>query len=229
MGHRVFHVAKSLGIDSQDITRKLIAEELPPPADNKPSDRPNQWTPRSQVSIGLAEMIREWHASGELKVLPGAIADTASDKSRKASRKRSGDQAPADLVSAPPGSCEAPSDTLARQVLDSVAQIELEAQQKKRAQVDGLRESRRAILDQLKDLHRQIDQFNRALAAISGTTSAKAKGARRDLRDVRERMGLHRPAIVAQNASIGFGLGPNEDCYRSRVANSCDSGKGIPA
>jgi hypothetical protein len=231
MGQRVFQFAKSLGIKSKDIIRKLIAEELPPPADRSQSDRHNQWTPRSKVSLGLAEVLREWHASGELKVLPGNTADVAPDKSRAASRKRSGTQAPADLdAPAPSGSSEAPSSDLARQVLDSIAQIEHEAQQKKRAQVDGLRQSRRVILDQLKDSRRQIDQIDRALAAVSAAMApTKAKGTRRDLSDVRERMGLHRPAIVAQNASLGFGLGLNGDCYRSRVANSHDSGKGIPA
>jgi hypothetical protein len=139
----------------------------------------------------LEEVIREWHASGELKVLPGDTADAARDKSRLAARRRTGAPALTDLdAPAPSGSSEAPSDTLARQALDAIVQIEHEAQQKRRAQADGLRQSRRAILDQLKDLHRQIDQVDRALAAFSGTfTPVKAKGARRDLSDVRERMG----------------------------------------
>ena len=231
MGHRVFQVAKSLGIPSKDLIRKLIAEELPPPADRNQSDRNNEWTARSPVSLGLAEVIREWHTSGELKILPRTTAEAAPDTSRKAPRKRSGIQAPVGLdAPSPSSSAEALSNTFARQAVDSVAQIEHEAQQKKRAQVDGLRQSRRAILDQVKGLRRQIDQIDRALAAVSAAMApTKAQGTRRDLSDVREHMGLHRPAIVAQNASLGFGLGPNGDCNRSRVANSYDSGKGTPA
>ena len=206
MGHRVFQVAKSLGINSKDIIRKLIAEELPPPPDRNQSDRQNQWTPRSPVSVGLAEVIREWHTSGELKVLPGNTAGAAPDTSRRASRKGSGAPAPAGLEAPPPsGSSETPSDTFARQILDSVAQIEHEAQQKKRDQVDGLRQFRRAILDQLKDLSRQIDQIDRALAAISSTTAqAKAKGAHRDLSDVRERMGCWLEARRGEKFNAGI-------------------------
>ena len=150
-------------------------------------------------------MIREWHASGELKVIPGDIAGAALDKSRKGSRKRSDAQAPTALEApVPSGSSEAPSSDLARQVLDSIAQIEHEAQQKKRAQVDGLRQSRRAILDQLKDLRRQIAQIDGAMAAISGATApAKAKGRRRDLSDVRERMGRWLEARRGEKFSAG--------------------------
>lgn len=206
MAQRVFQVAKSLGIPSKDIILKLIAEELPPPADRNQSDRDNQWTPRSPVSIGLAEVIREWHASGELKVLPGATADAAPDKSRTASRKRSSAQAPMDLdAPAPSGASEAPSDDLARETLNAVAQIEHEAQQKKHAQVDGLRQSRRAILDQIKDLNRQINQIDRALAAISSATApVKAKGAHRDFSEVRERMGLWLEARRGEKFNAGI-------------------------
>ena len=206
MGQRVFQVAKSLGVASKDIIRKLIAEELPPPADRSKSDRDNEWTPRSQVSVGLAEMIREWHAAGELKVLPVATTDASPETTRRASRKRSGTQTSANLdASVPSSSSEAPSSDLARQVLDSVAQIEQEAQQKKRDQADGLRQSRRAILDQIRDFRRQADQIDHALAAISGTSSlAKAKGTRRDLNDVRERMGRWLEAHRGEKFNAGI-------------------------
>ncbi len=206
MGYRVFQVAKSLGINSKDILRKLIAEELPPPPDRNQSDRPSQWTPRSRVSVGLAEVIREWHASGELKVLPAGAAAAAPDMPRRAYRKRSGAPAPANLdAPAPSGSSAAPSSTLAREALDAVAQIDHEARQKKHAQMDGLRQSRRAILDQLKHFRREIDQIDRALAAISGTSApAKVIAARRDLSDVRERMGLWLEARRGEKFNAGL-------------------------
>jgi len=188
-------------------------------------------------ALGLAQVIREWHASGELKVLPGDTAGAAPDKSRKATRKRSDAQAPTALEAlVPSGSSEAPSSDLARQVLDSIAQIEHEAQQKKRAQVEGLRQSRRAILDELKDTRRQITQVDRAMAAISGTFApAKAKGARRDLSDVRERMGhwlearrgekfnagpLTREFPALQGTAVSYVLKPQVEAGRDQAAAS---------
>jgi hypothetical protein len=190
MGQRVFQVAKDLGIDTKYIVRKLIREELPPPPTDRDQDgRQKPWTHLSAVSVGLKEMIREWHKAGEL-VIEGDNAE--SEKAPRKSRGRSGKRAVADLDLdlSEVDLSGAPDNAVARQALETVAQINREAQLKKRAQVEALNQSRAAILAQLKDIQHQIAQIDAALAAITGQPAAATpRAGRRDLSDVRERMG----------------------------------------
>ncbi len=136
-------------------------------------------------------MIREWHKAGEL-VVKGGEEDSSSPKSSRKSRSRAGKNVSAvlnlDLSEVDPS--VAPDNTVARQALETIAEINREAQQKKRAQVEALNQSRAAILQQLKDIQQQIAQIDEVLAAITGKpAAAPAKSGRRDLSDVRERMG----------------------------------------
>jgi hypothetical protein len=182
MAQRVFQVAKELGVDSKLIVRKLIREELPPPPNDRDEDgRPKPWTHLSVVSVGLKEMIREWNAAGELAAASGD--ESAAEKSRKPRPKSRA------ATAAAAGLSDASDDALTRNALEAVAQINREAQQKKRAQLDTLRQSRSAILAQIKDVQHQIDQIDAALAAITGQRAAAPKSGRRDLSDLRERMG----------------------------------------
>jgi hypothetical protein len=192
MGQRVFQVAKDLGVDTKYIVRKLIREELPPPPNDRDKDgRPKPWSHLSVVGVGLKEMIREWHKAGEL-VVKGGDEDSAVPRTPRKSRARAGKGASADLnldLSEVDLSV-APDNTVARQALETIAQINREAQQKKRAQVEALNQSRGAILQQLKDIQEQIAQIDEVLAAITGkSAAAPARSGRRDLSDVRERMG----------------------------------------
>ena len=192
MGQRVFQIAKELGIDTKYIVRKLIREELPPPPTERDKDgRQKPWTHLSAVSVGLKEMIRQWHAAGEL-VVAGSVAESEAEKASRKSRSRSGRRPAADLDSSfsEVDLSSAPDNAVARQALESFAQINRETRQKKQAQVETLRQSRTAILDQLKDIQHQIAQIDAALAAITGKPAAASpKAGRRDLSDVRERMG----------------------------------------
>jgi hypothetical protein len=208
MGQRVFQVAKELGIDSKLIVGKLIREELPPPpADRDREGRTKPWSHLSVVSMGLKDMIRQWHAAGEL-VLPGggSAESEGAEKPRRKQRRRSAARFAADLQSPlpPVDLSSAPDHTVARQALEAVAQIDQDAQKKKHAQVEGLRESRRAILGQLKDVQRQVAEIDAILAAITGQpAAAPARAGRRDLSDVRERMGRWLEARPGEKFNAG--------------------------
>jgi hypothetical protein len=197
MGQRVFQIAKDLHVDSKVIVRKLMHENLPPPAhDQGENGWQRPWTPRSPVSVGLRELIREWHTSGELLHTAVETGEPAEAKTRKKSRVRDINVCTPDLETALSSkvSMETVDNSLVRQALETVAQIEQEARQKKRAQMEGLRDSRTAIVREIRDLNRQISQMDKALQAMAdhhaGTLAALYTRTHRDLSELRERMGV---------------------------------------
>lgn len=191
MGQRLFHIAKELGVESQVIVRKLRHEDLPPPRDRGDSGRQGGWTPRSPVSVGLREMIREWHATGEL-LQAAAEPDPAARKGKKSRRSEAGVPA-ADPETARGESPATYDGSPAGQAMEAVAQIDQEARQKKRAQLETLRDCRSAIVQEIKALHRQISHIDKALEIMDGRPAEVPPGeytrTRRDLSGLRERMG----------------------------------------
>jgi hypothetical protein len=182
MGQRVFQVAKDLGVDTKYIVRKLIREELPPPPDRDQDGRQKPWSHLSVVSVGLKEMIREWHKAGELVTAEG---DEPVEKTSAKPRPRAGTRTAGSVDTGAP----AADDVFARQALEAVAQINREADLKRKAQVETLLHSRDAIRTQIKDVQSHIAQLDAAIAAITGQRPPAPRSGRRDLSDVRERMG----------------------------------------
>lgn len=79
---------------------------------------------------------------------------------------------------------------LAKQALEAIDQIDREAQQKKQAQADGLKKARETITERMNELNHQLAQIDKALAAITGQPAApRTKRPRRDLNEIRERVG----------------------------------------
>jgi translation initiation factor IF-2 len=87
--HRVHQIAKDLGIDSKDIVKKLLDEQIPPPGDKDKQGNAKPWTHMSPVSAGLEETVREWFASGSLKTAVETTEHVDVAKIRKTARKRS--------------------------------------------------------------------------------------------------------------------------------------------
>jgi len=79
---------------------------------------------------------------------------------------------------------------IAKQALEALDQIDREAQQKKQAQAEALKKARESITDRINELNHQLSQLDKALAAITGhAPAARVKHARRDLNEIRERVG----------------------------------------
>jgi hypothetical protein len=78
---------------------------------------------------------------------------------------------------------------LAKQALEAIDQIDREAQQKKQAQADALKKARDTITERMSELEHQLAQIDKALAAITGQPAARPKRPRRDLNEIRERVG----------------------------------------
>lgn len=79
---------------------------------------------------------------------------------------------------------------LAKQALEAIDQIDKEAQQKKQAQADALKKARESITERIGELDHQLAQIDKALAAITGQSpSPRTKRPRRDLNEIRERVG----------------------------------------
>src|SRR4051794_2314664 len=83
-----------------------------------------------------------------------------------------------------------PDNALAKQALEAIDQIDKEAQQKKQAQADALKKARDSITDRIGELNHQLVQIDKALSAITGQPAAsREKRPRRDLNEIRERVG----------------------------------------
>jgi hypothetical protein len=78
---------------------------------------------------------------------------------------------------------------LAKQALEAIDQIDREAQQKKQAQADALKKARDTVTERISELEHQLAQIDKALSAITGQPSTRAKRPRRDLNEIRERVG----------------------------------------
>ena len=103
MTHRVHQIAKDLGVDSKDIVKKLLDEQIPPPGDKDKQGNTKPWTHMSPVSAGLEETVREWFASGTLKTAVEITEHVDVAKIRKTARKRSHKKGAADETTAEPG------------------------------------------------------------------------------------------------------------------------------
>jgi hypothetical protein len=82
-----------------------------------------------------------------------------------------------------------PDNALAKQALEAIDQIDKEAQQKKEAQAEALKKARETITDRINELNHQLAQIDKALAAITGQPTTRVKRPRRDLNEIRERVG----------------------------------------
>ena len=82
-----------------------------------------------------------------------------------------------------------PDNALAKQALDSIKQIEREAQDKKLQQLEMLKTARAAIMERVNELTHQLAQIDKTMEAITGQPAAKGeKRERRNLEEVRERV-----------------------------------------
>jgi hypothetical protein len=80
---------------------------------------------------------------------------------------------------------------LAKQAMDAIREIEREAQEKKLAQLEQLKAAKATIVARLAELNHQMAQIDKAMETITGEAAApaKEKGSRRNLTEVRERVG----------------------------------------
>jgi hypothetical protein len=80
---------------------------------------------------------------------------------------------------------------LAKQAMDAIREIEREAQEKKLAQLEQLKTAKATIMARLTELQHQMAQIDKAMETITGQAAAPAreKGTRRNLTEVRERVG----------------------------------------
>ena len=80
---------------------------------------------------------------------------------------------------------------LAKQAMDAIREIEREAQEKKLAQLEQLKTAKATIMSRLTELQHQMAQIDKAMETITGEAAAPAreKGTRRNLTEVRERVG----------------------------------------
>lgn len=81
---------------------------------------------------------------------------------------------------------------IAKKALEAIEQIDREAQAKKLAQVEELRAAKAAVHERINELTHQLHQLDAAITAILGKGQAAAprkKRERRDLADVRDRVG----------------------------------------
>jgi hypothetical protein len=97
-----------------------------------------------------------------------------------------------------------PDNALAKQALEAIDQIEREAEQKKLAQAEGLKEARETIMKRIGELNHQLEQLDKALSAITGEAPApKERRQRRDLNEIRERVGRWMEGRRGQKFSAG--------------------------
>ena len=97
-----------------------------------------------------------------------------------------------------------PDNALAKQALEAIDQIDREAQQKKEAQAEALKKARETINDRINELNHQLVQIEKALGAITGEpVGPRVKRARRDLNEIRERVGRWMEGHRGQKFSAG--------------------------
>ena len=83
-----------------------------------------------------------------------------------------------------------PDNALAKQALEAIDQIDKEAQQKKEQQAEALKKAKDTITERINELNHQLTQIDKALAAITGEpTAPREKRPRRDLNEIRDRVG----------------------------------------
>lgn len=76
---------------------------------------------------------------------------------------------------------------LARKALEAIAQIDAEAQKKKEAQLDELRQAKEAIRERMEELARQEGQIDAAIGHVTGK-HARVAGPKRNLSEIRDRV-----------------------------------------
>ncbi len=97
-----------------------------------------------------------------------------------------------------------PDNALAKQALETIAQIEREADQKKQAQLESLESAKAAILERMNELTHQLAQIDKAVSTITGHPApSREKRVRRDLSEVRERVGRWMEGRKGQHFSAG--------------------------
>lgn len=88
-----------------------------------------------------------------------------------------------------PAPSSLPDNALAKQALDSIKQIEREAQDKKLEQLEKLKTARATIMDRVTELNHQLTQIDKTMEAITGTPAPnREKRERRNLEEIRERV-----------------------------------------
>src|SRR4051812_14213406 len=82
-----------------------------------------------------------------------------------------------------------PDNAIARKALETIDQIEQEAQEKKLAQLESLTTAKVNITERIDELNHQLEQINTAIAAIKGDKGPpKEKRVRRNLEGERDRV-----------------------------------------
>src|SRR6185369_8961220 len=83
-----------------------------------------------------------------------------------------------------------PDNALAKQAMDTIKQIEREAQDKKLQQLESLKTARITIMERISELQHQLTQLDKAMEAITGHAPAGTgeRRERRNLEEVRQRV-----------------------------------------
>ena len=88
-----------------------------------------------------------------------------------------------------PAPASLPDNALAKQALDTIKQIEREAQDKKLAQLEMLKSARATIMERVEELNHQLAQIDKTMSAITGQPAPTGeKRERRNLEEIRERV-----------------------------------------
>jgi hypothetical protein len=107
---------------------------------------------------------------------------------------------PKKAKSAPAG---LPDNALAKQALDTIKQIEREAQDKKLVQLDMLKTARATITERINELQHQLAQIDKTMESITGQPVTREKRERRNLEEVRERVARWMEGRRGQKFSAG--------------------------
>ena len=81
-----------------------------------------------------------------------------------------------------------PDNSLAKKAIETIAQIDREASEKKMAQLESLQSAKAAIHERMNELNHQLSQIESAIASIKGSPEKKERRARRNLDEDRERV-----------------------------------------
>jgi len=82
-----------------------------------------------------------------------------------------------------------PDNALAKQALETIKQIERDAQSRKLEQLEMLKQARAAIMERVSELNHQLVQIDKTMGAITGQpASSGERRERRNLEEVRERV-----------------------------------------
>ena len=97
-----------------------------------------------------------------------------------------------------------PDNALAKKALEAIQEIERDAQVRKLQQLESLKSAKAALLERMNELNHQLGQLDKAISAVTGSPApTREKRARRNLDEVRDRVGRWMEGHRAQKFSAG--------------------------